>query len=264
MSPVPTVLVERDGPVAWVTLNRPEQLNAFSAAMRRDLAQAFTLLQADEALRAVVLTGAGRAFCAGGDLAEFQSLLAAGKEEALCAGVAEASELFTRIEQFPRPVIAAVNGVCVAGGLELVLCCDLVIASAEARMGDGHLKYAVLPGGGGTARLVRKLPRNLAKQLLFTGELVPASRLQAWGLVNELVAPSELRARAGALARQLAAASPLALAAVKRLANGAADQFQQESLQQEQQAFGAYATSHDFREGMASFANKRAPLYQGR
>jgi enoyl-CoA hydratase len=175
--------VERRAGGAWVTLNRPAVLNALDPAMVEALDAAFDELQQDAVVRAVAITGAGRAFCAGADL-EF----AAGDEAQ--AGVdrfiLELGRLFTRIERFPKPTIAAVNGIAAGGGFELILCCDLVIAASTARIGDSHANFGLVPGGGASARLPRKVTANVAKQLLFTGDLLPVAELARIGLVNQV------------------------------------------------------------------------------
>ncbi|MCE0764099.1 enoyl-CoA hydratase/isomerase family protein [Pseudonocardia kujensis] len=251
------------GPVAWVTLNRPEQLNAFSATLIGDLDAALERIDADPGCRVVVVTGAGRAFSAGGDLTEFRQHLESGNPEALVAFVDRAAQTLRRLEESPRPVIAAVNGAAVAGGLELILCCDIVLAAAGVRIGDGHLRYGVLPGGGGAARLTKKVPVNVAHRLLLTGDLEPAERFRDWGLVDSVVPGGELLEQAAALAERIAGLSPLALAEVKRVAREASTLPAAEGLKLELDAFAGYVRSHDLREGMQAFRERRAPRFRG-
>jgi enoyl-CoA hydratase/carnithine racemase len=260
----PPVLLECNGPVAWVTLNRPDQMNAMSAAMRDGLAAAFDAIEASHGIRAVIITGEGRAFSAGGDLKEFKAALNAGDDAVLSASVKKAGDVLSRIEHCPLPVIAAVNGVAVAGGLELILCCDIVIAAEDARIGDGHLKYGVLPGGGGAVRLLRKLPANIAKKMLFTGELLPARTLMEFGLVNDVVPADKLRPHTSALAERIAGLSPLAMRMVKEVANGAVEKNQEASLREEFDMFRRYAGSADFLEGLRAFEEKRVPKFTGK
>ncbi|GAA4556979.1 enoyl-CoA hydratase/isomerase family protein [Pseudonocardia xishanensis] len=259
-----SVSLERRGSVAWVTLQRPEQLNAFSDALIADLGEALDRIDADPACRVVVVTGAGRAFSAGGDLAEFRERLEGGRPEELVAFVDRAAQTLRRLEDSPRPVIAAVNGTAVAGGLELILCCDIVLAAEGVRIGDGHLRYGVLPGGGGAVRLTRKVPRNVAQRLLLTGDLEPAERFREWGLVDTVVPAADLLDRAAALAERLAAMSPLALAEVKRVAREASTVPAAEGLKLELDAFAGYVRSHDLHEGMQAFRERRPPRFEGR
>ena len=264
MTPSGTVLLERRGAVAWIRLNRPDQLNALDSEMRHRLGDVLTEVEQDGTSRVVVLTGAGRAFCAGGDLSEFKAQLLAGDHGPLTEAVAVGGAVFRRFETSPLPVIAAVNGVAVAGGLELIMCCDVVIAARSAKIGDGHLKFGVLPGGGGAIRLPRRIPANVAKRLLLTGELLPAEDYIKWGLVNEVVDPAALEDTVSKLAQHMAGLSPLGLAAVKRLANLAPDMDMSAALLEEFDAFRTYAASADFLEGVSAFADRRAPVFTGR
>lgn len=258
------VLTALEGATAWITLNRPEAMNAMSAALTEGLAAAFDEIEREARARVVVITGRGRAFSAGGDLKSFRETIAAGGYDVFVERLRRSQAMFRRIEQFACPVIAAVNGFAVAGGLELLLCCDLVIAAESAKIGDGHAKYGIIPGGGSTARLPRKLPVNIAKQLLLTGELWPARDFLAWGLVNEVVPDSELRAKAAALAERLARNSPLGLRWIKQLVNDGLDQPVEIAARAELAAFESYARSADFHEGLNAFQEKRPPRFTGR
>ncbi|TNC13020.1 hypothetical protein FF100_15540 [Methylobacterium terricola] len=256
-------IVTVEGPLAWITLNRPDDLNAMSPALIEDLDQAVTAVEQDPRVRVVAITGRGRAFSAGGDLKSFRDRILAGNLESFHAGLRRGQEVFRRIETLPLPVIASVNGYAIAGGLELVLACDLVVAAAGARMGDGHAKFGVIPGAGGSVRLPRKIPVALAKQLLFTAELVPAETLRGWGLVNEVVPDAELPAAVTALAGRIAKASPLTLRVMKGLVDGGLDTSIEEALEAELTAFRRYAESHDLREGLSAFEEKRQPRFRG-
>jgi len=259
----PPVLTAVEGTTAWITLNRPEALNAMSPALTDGLLAALDTFERARP-RVVVITGAGRAFSAGGDLKSFREAVSSGGHDRFVEGLRRAQASFRRVEELPCPVIAAVNGVAVAGGLELVLACDLVIAAESARIGDGHARYGIIPGGGSTARLPRKLPVTVAKRLLYSGELWPARDFLAWGLVNEVVPDAELRARATELASQLARNSPLGLAWIKRLVNDGLEQPTEVAERGELAAFASYARSEDFLEGLTSFQEKREPKFTGR
>ena len=206
------VLVERapEG-YAVLALNRPEAMNALSAALRRALAEAIAELAAEPSVRVLVLTGAGRAFCAGLDLKE---LGAAGKAPAL--GVAAADPV-AALAGFAGPVIAAVNGAAVTGGFELALACDVVLASEEARFADTHARVGVLPGWGLSQRLPRLVGPGRAKELSLTGNFLGARQAEAWGLVNRVLPAGEVLPAARALARDMLTAVPDMLPAMKRL-----------------------------------------------
>jgi enoyl-CoA hydratase/carnithine racemase len=255
------VELEFDGRIAYLRLNRPEQLNAFSGSLITALGEALDRIEQHDDCRVIVVCGNGRAFSAGGDLKEFEARVAANDYDGMTDFVDLAAQTLTRLEENARPVIAAVGGLAVAGGFELILCCDIVLAAEGVMLGDGHLRYAVLPGGGGAARLVRKLPPNVASRLLLTGELVPAEYLCSLGLVNEVLPPEELDARAAELAARIAALSPLALSHVKRVAREAAVRPAVEGLQLELDAFASYVESPDFREGLRAFGERRDPHF---
>ncbi len=177
------ILVEQRGPALWVTLNRPAALNSLSLALAEELAAAIEAAEADATVRACILTGAGRAFCAGADLLAIgdgtggQTLA-----ERLNLFLPPLGQAFNRIETSRLPIIAAVNGLTLAGGLELVLCCDLVIAAHPARFGDAHANYGLLPGGGGSVRLPRKIGEARAKHLMMTGGTISAAEMKEAGL----------------------------------------------------------------------------------
>ena len=165
------------------------------------------------------------------------------------------------MEQLPFPVIAAVNGVAVAGGLELVLCCDIVLASDQAMIGDGHAKYAIVPAAGSTVRLFTKMPANRALHLLYSAELFPAAKLQEWGLVNEVVAADRLLDRAMEIAQQYSRQSPQVLKHMKALARAPFEARIKEGLRLELEAFQTHLESRDLAEGLKAFREKRKPSY---
>lgn len=172
--------------------------------------------------------------------------------------------LLRRIESFPRPVVAAVQGLALAGGLEIVLCCDLVIAARSAKLGDAHANFGLLPGGGGSVRLPRKIGPTRAKYLLYTGEFLTAEELAAWGLVNQVVADSDLRDAVERLVARLAEKSSLVLRRMKALVDDGLQQPLDVALRQELIASAVHGYSHDMREGLAAFEEKRKPRFLGR
>ena len=254
------VILERADGIAVVTLNRPDSLNALSRSVMRALDRVLDQHAADRTLRAVVVTGQGRAFSAGGDLLEFNGLLQRDPRE-LIETLAFNQRVFAKLESLPVPVVGAVNGTAVAGGLELLLCCDVLVASEDAKLGDGHAKYGVVPAGGATVRLFRKLPVNRAMQLFFSASLYSARELSAWGLINELVPAEQLLARAKDIASQFSRQSPEVLAKVKRLARGYFDAGGYDGFQAELDAFAEHIGGKDLAEGLAAFRDKRRPQY---
>lgn len=211
----PVLLIERDGPVATVTLNRPDQMNALSSELRLAIGSAFYELQDDAEIRAVVLTGAGRAFCAGMDLAE----LSAGGSDTTGhdTSVVGQEEMAGGIAAFEGPVIAAVNGHAVTGGFELALACDLILASTAAKFSDTHARVGILPGWGLSQKLPRLIGVGRAKEVSFSGNTLPADLACEWGLVNRVVAPEELVSAAQALASDMASCVPHILVGYKKL-----------------------------------------------
>lgn len=207
------VTIERDGPVAVVTMNRPEAMNALSSALREELAQAMVEVNADDSVRAVVLTGAGtRAFTAGLDLKELgtQGLGAANAET-------PAANPVKAIEQCRKPVIGAINGVAITGGFEVALACDILIASENARFADTHARVGIMPGWGLSQKLSRLIGISRAKELSLSGNFLDAQTACAWGLVNRVVAADELLPAAKQLAADIATADPAMVQAYKAL-----------------------------------------------
>ena len=209
------VTITRDGPVATVTLNRPEAMNALSGALRRELAAAMRSVEADDEVRAVVLTGAGtRAFTAGLDLKELgadTSSLGAANAESADDNPVKAIELCT------KPVIGAINGVAITGGFELALACDVLIASSNARFADTHARVGIMPGWGLSQKLSRMIGISRAKELSFTGNFLDAATAERWGLVNRVVEPEALLPAALALAQDMASIEPAMLRTYKAL-----------------------------------------------
>jgi len=251
----------------WLTLDRPEAGNAINPDVVSGLGKALDEAHRDAAIRAVVIGAAGPLFCAGADLKYVHELAAAPPEQARAqqdAFLGDVGRLFRRIETFGKPVIAAVRGLAVAGGLELVLACDLVVATRSARFGDMHANFGMLPGGGASVRLPRRVGPSTAKYLMFSGQAMTAEQLAATDLVTLLVDDTEFESTTTALVRQIAAKSPLGITTMKRLVAEAADAPLPESLQAELTALGDYARSHDFAEGLAAFVAKRTPEFTGR
>lgn len=243
----------------WLTMNQPENLNSLGfelvAALRSALAEA----AANDGVRVLILTANGRGFCAGADLKTMTTHYAPGEPDVLDCIV----ELFDELRRFPKPVIAAVNGITAAGGLELMLCCDLIYAARSARLGDAHCNYGIVPGGGGAALLPRILPAPIAKYLLFTGELLPAETLQHYGLINAVLDDDQLLDHVATVASVIAQKSPIGLRRTKQVANEALDKTAADAIIHERLAARDQFRSYDYQEGLSAFLEKRKPDFKG-
>jgi len=251
---------QRSDAVLWLKLNRPHALNSLTLSLVEALTAAIKDAENDPEVRVIVLTGEGRAFCAGADLKD----PARSRPESGAEFVKAIGALTELIEACPRPVIAAINGIAVAGGLELVLACDLVFAAESARLGDAHSNYALFPGAGSTVRLPRKVGLNNAKLLMFSGEMLPATEWKTLGLVNQVIADDGFVDAVSALAKKLASKSPLVLARMKQALNDAMDQPLPIALRYERALSNLHHFSADRVEGLAAFKEKRAPQFQGK
>jgi enoyl-CoA hydratase len=207
----PVLLVEQHGEAALVTLNRPQAMNALSRELRTAIAETFERLEADPKVRVVVLTGAGRAFCAGLDLKEL------GQGRDTVQGSVEAKDPVTSIGKFSGPIVGAINGVAITGGFEIALACDVLVCSSEARFADTHGRVGILPGWGLSQRLSRTIGIYRAKELSLTGNFLTASQAYEWGMVNRVVAPNELIPTCLKLADDMLSLVPEALSGYKRL-----------------------------------------------
>lgn len=256
------VLAERKGHGLWLTLSRPDKLNALTPEMVRALDAHLRAAEADIDVRAVVITGVGRAFCAGADIAHSDGDPEV-QRRAIFAFTEQVGALTLAIERLGKPVVAAVNGIALAGGLEIALACDLVFAAASAMIGDGHTRYGLLPGGGSTVRLPRKLPPAKARWLLFSGELVSATDPLVADLLTEVIPEDGFMARVEERVAMIARRSPVAVRQMKLLANAALDQSVEAGLRSERLANTAHFYSADRREGLAAFRERREPNFKG-
>ncbi len=260
----PTLAKHSAGAAVWLRLQRPAAMNAISTDLLNELNLALDEIESDQSIRVVVLTGTGRAFCAGADLKALATETGEIEPGKVVEFVAYAGRTIERLAALAQPVIAGVNGLALAGGLELLLASDIVVASTAARIGDAHANYGLIPGAGGSVRLARVVGTHMAKYLAFTGGHFPPSSPVLAGLVSEIVEPEELENRLSELATTLADKSPLGLRRMKRLINDAPDQSLRDALAAEQHALGEQCRSADFAEGIAAFAARRVPVYQGR
>jgi enoyl-CoA hydratase len=247
--------------VATVTLGRPERLNALDPDMLRELARAVREIRRDAGVRAVVVTGAGeRAFSAGADIKAMAAMGPADGHAYSRLG----HEVLARLEALSVPVVAAVNGVALGGGLELALACDLIVASERARLGQPEIDLGLIPGFGGTQRLVRRIGQARARELIYLGRQLSAEEAFGVGLVNRVVPAERLREEAARLAADLAAKAPVALAAAKRATAVAADADLATGCRHEVEAFAVTFASEDRTEGLHAFLARRPPVWKGR
>jgi len=252
--------VNRNEGVAWVILDRPDKLNALNAALLSALDAALQELETDPAIRVLLLRGSGdKAFAAGGDIAEFQTL---DQGQAL-ARARRGQTLMDRIERFPKPVIAVVNGWALGGGCELAMACHIRIAGASARFGLPEAGLGLIPGYGGTQRLPRLVGRGLALDMLLSGEPIPADRALQAGLVSRVFPDGDLDEGAERLARRLLERGPLALAAILSAVREGLDMSLVQALALEAEQFARVAATRDAREGTAAFVEKRKAEFSG-
>lgn len=259
-----TLLYEVRDRVAIITLNRPDRMNTLGATMKPDLARAFfDLARNDDQVRAVLITGSGdRAFCAGADIKERANDEISGAQYFVKQKATH--ELFRNIEEFEKPVIAAINGVALGGGLELALCCDIRVASTNARFGLPEIKLGVIPAAGGTQRLPRLIGEARAKELILTADLVDAETAKAYGIVSRLASPTDLMPQALELAQRIARHPPLAVLFAKRAINRGMQTDLDSGLEYERYASAMIVDSEDRIEGMRAFVEKREPQFKGR
>jgi enoyl-CoA hydratase len=250
------VLTERRERILLITINRPDQRNAVNAAVAQGIDAALDELDSDPELSLGVLTGAGKGFSAGMDLKAFVAGERPHTADRGFAGITQRSA--------EKPLIAAIEGFAVAGGLEIALACDLIVASRGARLGIPEAKRSLVAAGGALLRLPRSLPRNVAMELALTGDPILAERAAELGLVNRLAEPGEALQVAIELAETIAANGPLALAATKRILSEAADWPDAEFFARQREIVEPVMASEDAREGATAFAEKRAPVWKGR
>lgn len=255
------ILFEKKDSIAKITLNRPDKLNAIDEETLLDLQAALAEIERDDSIRVVVLASTGRAFSAGADLAAMRGK--AGDPNEVNRFLRFWHRIFNSLENLGKPTIAAVQGFALAGGLELVMVCDLAIASEEARIGDAHANYGMIPGGGGTQRLPRFVGLRKAKELMFTGDFLSAKEAESLGLVNKVVPGDRLEAAVIELAQKIAEKSPLGLRHMKYLANRSREADLDSGLELEILASQVHMTSEDMKEGTTAFVEKRKPVFKG-
>src|SRR5437870_1521740 len=255
------LLYEKKGAIAYVTLNRPKVLNALNQRTWEDLRAAFEDARDDAEVRGVILTGAGdKAFIAGADISEIAHITAVEAEKSSSYGQA----VLNLIENLGKPVIAAVNGFALGGGCETAMACTIRVASEKAKFSQPEVALGIIPGGGGTQRLPRLVGKGRALQLILSGEMIGAQEAYRIGLVNEVVAATELITRAEAILKQIFFNAPLAVKYSLEAVNKGLETSQTEGLSLEASLFGLCAGTEDKKEGTQAFLQKRAAQFQGR
>jgi enoyl-CoA hydratase len=254
------ILVETNDRISVLTINRPDKRNALNRATCDEIHDALDTLQASADSRVLVVTGAGdKAFIAGADIAEFEGRTALTQRENM-----KGRRIFNAVEEFPKPVIAMINGFCLGGGMELALACDLRIACDTAKLGQPEINLGIIPGGGGTQRLTRLIGEGKAMELILTGDLIDAAEAKTLGLVNDVVGAADLQSRVMTLARRIAEKSPIALRMAKEAVKNASRMNLVEGLDREIDLFSITFGSEDKAEGVRAFLEKRKADFKGR
>lgn len=246
--------------IAYVTVNRPKAMNALNMDVLNELYDVFTAIEADADIRAVILTGEGRAFVAGADIAQMNQLNALEGRQMMIMG----HKVMNLIEAIEKPVIAAVNGFALGGGCELSMACDIRIASEKAKFGQPEVGLGIIPGFGGTQRLPRLVGKGMAKYLIMTAEMIPAEEAYHIGLVEKVVPAESLMEEAEKLAKTIASKAPVAVATAKTAINNGFDMDMKSASKFEIETFTAAFGSEDKSEGMSAFLEKRAPEFKNR
>ena len=253
------VMQEVRGRTALITINRPEKRNALDRQVRSAFLEAIAAARANDTVRAIVATGAGdKAFVAGADIGEFEGRTTVEQWRAM-----KGATIFDAVERCPKPVIAAVNGYCLGGGMELALACDIRVASSTARFGQPEVNLGIIPGGGGTQRLPRIVGLGSALKMILTGDMIGADEALRLGLVDEVLEPAALLDRALALGETIAAKSPVAVAAAKEATRAALSLPLDDGLKLETALFQLCFASADRAEGVRAFLEKRAAQFTG-
>ncbi|NWF86886.1 enoyl-CoA hydratase/isomerase family protein [Candidatus Bathyarchaeota archaeon] len=255
------IIYEKAEGIATITLNRPEALNAFNKELITEVLQAIEDIKTDEAIRVVVLTGAGeKAFSAGADIKAMKGMTALKARELSLMG----EKLCLAFENLEKPVIAAINGYALGGGLEAAMSCDLRIASENARMGQTEINIGLIPGWGGTQRLTRLIGATKAKELIYTGKLIDAKTAEQLGIVNMAVPADKFKETVRQLALDLAQKAPVAIKVAKALINKGSEISLDAALALEREGFGVVASTEDLQEGVSAFTEKRKPTFKGK
>ena len=256
------IVVEKTDGIGKIRINRPDALNALHPDTHRQIQHALLEIDTDPEVRAVIITGTGRAFCTGADLKHISTLV--GRPQDIVAYGQLFHDTNYIIEHMTKVVIAMVNGLCLAGGLELMEACDLAYASEDARIGDQHAAFGLIPTGGGSQRLPRLIPLRKAKELLFTGDWLTAKEAEQWGLINKAVPADKLEETVMEMANKLKERSPMASKFIKYSVNRGMQVDLYSGVELEKSASMAHFHTEDSKEGIAAFMEKRKPDFPGR
>lgn len=255
------LLLEREDAVLTIIINRPAQMNAMDLNAIAELVRALQGADQDEGVRVIIITGSDKFFCTGADISGAAKVSSAAEGYQFSKNYQNG---FAQVEEVGKPVIAAVRGYALGGGMELALACDLRIVAEEARLGVPEIKLGALPGGGGTARLPRLIGPHRAMELLFLGDPISGTEAVRLGLANRAVPAAEVLNEAKALARQLAQRAPLSLRVIKRVVRASMNTDLRSALDFEAEGFADLASSEDFKEGTSAFLQKRSPNFRGK
>jgi len=260
MSNYETISMEKRGKVAVLTINRPDKLNALNKKVHEEGVAALADLREDDSVRVLVITGAGeKSFIAGADISEFE-----GKTPVTQRNSFQQSSLFNVLDQFPKPVIAMVNGFCLGGGNELAMACDIRMCSESARFAQPEINLGIICGGGGTQRLTNLIGEGRSMEMVLTGDMIDAKTAERIGLVNHVYPADQLEAETMKLAEKIAEKAPIALQLSKEAVKFASRSNLDEGLRREVDLFAICFSTEDKKEGVAAFLEKRKPEFKGR
>ena len=255
-----TITIERRGRVAILTINRPDKLNALNSTVQREGVAALDELRADGEVRVLVITGSGeKAFIAGADISEFE-----GHTPVTQRNEFQGRSLFNSLDQFPKPVIAMIDGFCLGGGNELAMACDIRMASDKSRFSQPEINLGIIPGGGGTQRLTNLVGEGRSMEMILTGDMIDAATAEKFGLVNHVYPSAELEAETMKLAEKIAEKAPIALQLCKEAVKFASRSNLDEGLRREVDLFALVFSTEDKQEGVSAFLEKRKPDFKGR
>lgn len=255
-----TITIERRGRVAILTINRPDKLNALNSTVQREGVAALDELRADGEVRVLVITGSGeKAFIAGTDISEFE-----GHTPVTQRNEFQGRSLFNSLDQFPKPVIAMIDGFCLGGGNELAMACDIRMASDKSRFSQPEINLGIIPGGGGTQRLTNLVGEGRSMEMILTGDMIDAATAEKYGLVNHVYPSAELEAETMKLAEKIAEKAPIALQLCKEAVKFASRSNLDEGLRREVDLFALVFSTEDKQEGVSAFLEKRKPDFKGR
>ncbi len=251
------LLIEQNDGIVTLTLNSSETLNSLNSELIIELGSALQQLGTDRSVRVIVLTGAGKAFVAGADIKQMSTM----PPDQAAAFARSGQQLLLTIEQLEQPVIAAVNGFALGGGLELALACDFIYASTKAKLGFPEVTLGIMPGFGGTQNLARLIGPNRAKEMIFSGRMITAEQAEAWGIVNRLCEPEQLLEQALATAREIGSVGLRGVAAAKQALVSGLNMSKEDGFRHEAALFGLLFATADQKEGMAAFIEKRKAAF---